>query len=75
MTDPVPSRAQIVRPGAEPTHDDPAGGKRWHYLNLDGSKMDPCSFVYEHVSGGFGGECWHYSFPDGTQIDVNKPAR
>lgn len=64
MTEPTPARTQIVRPGAEPTHDDPAGGKRWHYLNLDGSKMDPPTFIYEHVSGGFGGECANQCYPD-----------
>ena len=65
MTEKTPPHPPIVRPGADPTHNDEQGGKRWHYLNLDGSKMDPCSFVYEHVSGGFGGECGHYIFPDG----------
>ena len=65
MNEKTPPRPPIVRPGAEPTHNDEQGGKRWHYSNLDGSKIDPCSFVYEHVSSGFGGECGHRIFPDG----------
>jgi hypothetical protein len=64
VTEKTPPRPPIVRPGAEPTHNDEQGGKRWHYLNLDGSKMDPPTFIYEHVSGGFGGECANQCYPD-----------
>jgi hypothetical protein len=69
MNQKTPPRLPIVRPGAEPTHDDPAGGKRWHYLDLNGQKMDPHAFAYEHVSGGYGGECLHSIFPDGYSPD------
>ena len=57
--------APVVRPGSKPTHNDEQGGKRWHYLHLGGSKVDPPAFVYEHISGGFGGECGHFIYPDG----------
>tara|TARA_R110000868_G_scaffold109344_3_gene297520 strand:- start:714 stop:1313 length:600 start_codon:yes stop_codon:yes gene_type:complete len=64
MNEKSPPRLLIVRPGAEPTHNDEQGGKRWHFLHIDGSKMDPPTFIYEHVSGGFGGECANQCYPD-----------
>jgi hypothetical protein len=55
----------VFRPGTVPTHDDPEGGKRWHYLTADRAKLDPPAYIYEHVAGGYGGECGNYIFPDG----------
>lgn len=55
----------VCRPGDEPTHNDAEGGKRWHYLNLAGEKLDPPAYLYAHVSGGWGGECDGFIFPDG----------
>lgn len=52
MSDPVSSRTQIVRPGAEPTHNDAESGKCWHYLHLDGSKMDPPTSIEAIGRGG-----------------------
>lgn len=55
----------IFRPGTEPTHDDPQGGRRWHYLTGDGKKLEPAAYLYEHHLGGWGGEAETYIFPDG----------
>lgn len=52
-----------------PTHDDPEGGRRLHYLTSDGAKLDPPAYLYEHVAGGWGGECTNYIFPDGYSPD------
>lgn len=57
--------ALVFRPGPEPTHDDAEGGRRWHYLTADGEKLDPPSYIYESVCGGFSGECDNFIYPDG----------
>ena len=56
----------LIRPGINPTHDDPKGGRRWHYLNIaTKGKLFPFAYLYEHVAGGWGGEAEGRIFPDG----------
>ena len=55
----------VIAPGEAPTHDDPHGGRRWHYVTPEGEKMEPPTYLYQHTDGSWGGECDGYIYPDG----------
>lgn len=55
----------LVPPGEAPTHDDPQGGQRWHYLTLAGERTDPPTYMYQDQEGAWWGEVDNHIFPDG----------
>lgn len=64
----MPLPLLALRPGALPTHDDPEGGQRWHYLTPTGEKLDPPAFLYKYenhtdIPDGWWGEAENTVFP------------
>lgn len=47
-----------LRPSATPTHDDPEGGQRWHYLTPDGQFPTDKAYLYRHQGDSELGNTW-----------------